>query len=50
MGASKPLFDNAALVDDAELNRLIKEAEAAGEITAEIEAALDARLTHIFDS
>lgn len=50
MGAQKPLFDNAALVDDPELNRLIRQAEAAGEITAAVEAALDARLTHVFDN
>jgi len=37
-----PLYDNSAIVNDPELIRLLKEADTAGEISAELDARLDA--------
>jgi hypothetical protein len=41
MHANTPLYDDAAFWNDPEVNRLIKEAEAAGEITPDLGARLD---------
>jgi hypothetical protein len=49
MDAQKPLYDNSAIFDDQEFNCLIKEAEAAGEISAELEAKLHRRIEEIFE-
>jgi hypothetical protein len=45
-----PLYHNADIVNDPELTRLLKEADAAGAISTELDAKLDARLEELFDT
>ena len=47
MSNQEPIYDNSAFSNDPELNRLIKEAEAAGEISAELDTKLNARIEEI---
>ena len=49
MDAQGPLYDNSAIFDDPQLIRLTNEVEAAGEISAELEAKLYGRIEDIFD-
>jgi hypothetical protein len=49
MSSDGPLFDNFAILDDPELTCILKEAEAAGEFSAELDGKLEARLEAIFD-
>jgi hypothetical protein len=40
MNENKPLFDNAAILDDPELRQLVEEAQAVGELSPELDAKL----------